>query len=237
DRHDLPTFFALALLGIVVNQVLFLSGLALTTAIDATVLVATIPAFTLSVAIMAGRETSSLPKVLGVGLAFGGVVALVGGANFGSQNFVGNAMIAANALSYSVYLVASRPQLERHDPLTLVAWTFALGALVMLPLAAPDFLRLPWSAISWTTWAGLAYIVIFPSVVTYYLNNWALKRVPSSMVANFVYLQPLVAAALAIPLLGEGLSPNTVVAAALIVLGVMLGTRSAGLPRRVAGAR
>jgi drug/metabolite transporter (DMT)-like permease len=57
------------------------------------------------------------------------------------------------------------------------------------------------------------------------LNGWALARVPSSTVAVYVYLQPLIAFVVAPMVLGESLSFHAVVASLLIFAGVLVVTR------------
>jgi drug/metabolite transporter (DMT)-like permease len=72
----------------------------------------------------------------------------------------------------------------------------------------------------------LAYAVIFPTVVAYFLNLWALKRAPASLVAIYVLAQPLIAAALAaLPPLRERPTPILLVAGLLIIGGVGLFSR------------
>ena len=56
----------------------------------------------------------------------------------------------------------------------------------------------------------------------YYLNAWALARVPPSTVAVYVYLQPLIAFALAPLLLDETLSWRAVIASGLILPACLL---------------
>ncbi len=56
----------------------------------------------------------------------------------------------------------------------------------------------------------------------YALNAWALKRVDSSQVALFIYVQPVIAAGLAVVLLGERITVHLVMAAALIFSGVFV---------------
>jgi drug/metabolite transporter (DMT)-like permease len=80
-------------------------------------------------------------------------------------------------------------------------------------------------AISGSVWLAVAFIIIFPTVVAYYLNAWALTRVPPSLVAVYIYLQPLIAFGFAPLLLGEKWSGRTIVAAMLIFGGVALVTR------------
>jgi drug/metabolite transporter (DMT)-like permease len=65
-----------------------------------------------------------------------------------------------------------------------------------------------------------AYIVVLPTVAAYWLNVYALTRVESSVVSVFGYLQPVITALTAIPLLHERVSPRLIPAAVLIFGGV-----------------
>ena len=69
-------------------------------------------------------------------------------------------------------------------------------------------------------WACLAAVIVLCTVIPYLLNSWALARTHASRVAFYVFLQPLIATALAIPILGEALSFKTVVAGLLIFAGL-----------------
>ncbi|HEY6045888.1 MAG TPA: DMT family transporter, partial [Pyrinomonadaceae bacterium] len=81
--------------------------------------------------------------------------------------------------------------------------------------------------ISPVVWLTVLYIILVPTVGAYYLNSWALARVPPSTVAVYVYLQPLIAFALAPMLFGEKLSWRIIGAAALVFTGVLIVTRRA----------
>ncbi len=74
-------------------------------------------------------------------------------------------------------------------------------------------------------WLTIAFIIIFPTVGAYYLNAWALTKVPPSTVAIYIYLQPLIAFGFAPLFLGENWNSRTVVAAVLIFAGVAVVTR------------
>ena len=69
DRQDLLRLAVLGMLGIAANQTLFLYGLRHTTAINATILVTTVPVFTVLGSVLIGREPPSLLKFAGIGLA------------------------------------------------------------------------------------------------------------------------------------------------------------------------
>lgn len=234
SRRDLAAFAGFALLGVVLNQGLFLTGLQHTTATNAVLLVATIPAFTLLVAVLAGHERAGWRKVAGLAVSFAGVLLLVvgSGLDLGLRTLAGNVLIVLNSLSYSVYLVLSRPALQRHDPLTLVAWVFLLGFVEMLLVGLPSLLVVDWGGFTPVTWAALAYALLGATVVTYGLNAWVLRHLSASRVASFVYLQPVFGALFAWWLLDERLTLPVLLAGLLIVAGVALANRERP-PKRI----
>jgi drug/metabolite transporter (DMT)-like permease len=226
DRRDLLRFAGLALLGVVLNQVLFLVGVARTTAVHANILITTIPVFTLAVALVLGRERGSFAKVGGIVLAGSGALYLIvvrGGAGEGATA-VGDALVAFNAFFYACYLVLSKDLLQRYEPITVVTYVFLFGALLVLPVGIPALLRTDVAALTPRTLLILAYIVVFPSFLAYLLSIWALHRTASSLVAMYVYLQPLVTALTAPLVLGEKVTAGAGVAAALIFSGLALAT-------------
>jgi drug/metabolite transporter (DMT)-like permease len=67
----------------------------------------------------------------------------------------------------------------------------------------------------------------------YWLNLWALPRSGPTLIALYTYVQPIVAAILGGPMIGERVSPHQGLAAALVFLGVYLASsrsRSERLP-------
>ncbi|MEO8431983.1 MAG: DMT family transporter [Acidobacteriota bacterium] len=222
ERRDRPAVLLYALLGVSLNQVLFILGLSMTTAINTAILTATIPVFTLAAAVLLGRETLRPRAAAGVALASAGILILldVGRFDFGSRYLRGNLLILANSLSYSFYLLLSRPILARYGPSTIVSRIFLYGSGPILLFAAPSLFRFTPAAVSARAWWALAGIVVVCSVLPYIWNSWALARTSASRVAFYVFLQPIIASALAVLALGEPLERRTVVSAALIFAGV-----------------
>ena len=230
DRGDVARLALYGLLGVAINQLLFIEGLSRTTAINAQVIGTTIPAFTLGIGAVMGIDRFTRVRALGIALAAAGAIFLIGPdrIQFTPDTTIGNAMIATNALAYSFYLVLSKPMLKRYDSLTVMAWVFAFGALFVAPFGATSLARsgslatMPASA-----WIGIAFIVLVPTVGSYALNAWALKRSAPSVVATYVYLQPVLTGLLAVLMHGEPIDPRAIPSAVLIFAGVGLSTRSA----------
>ena len=220
-----------SLLGVVLNQLLFVKGLSLTTAINATLLTTTIPVFTLAVSIALGHDRASLRHILGIALAAAGVIYLVDPlrASFSTQTTLGNILIVINSLSYGAYIAVSRDLFRRYGALNVITWIFLIGAVLTLPIAGYAWGADALGSVSNMMWLTVAYIILVPTVGAYYLNSWAVTRVPPSIVAIYIYLQPLMAFGLAPLVLGESWNSRTLVACVLIFAGVAavtVGSRS-----------
>lgn len=223
--RDVLAIAGCACLGIFGNQVLFLFGLQRTSAVNAAVLVATIPIFTVLVAILLRREAPRAASLLGVVIAFTGVLWLLGGAaELGGAGAVGDLLVVLNAIAYAFYLVLVRALVTRHGSVRVVAIGFFVGAVLAVPVGAPSLLAQA-PTLSGATWALVIYVVLVPTVFTYLANAWALRFATSSMVAIYIYVQPIVAAVLAWLFLGERVSSRVVATAALVFAGIWLVTR------------
>jgi drug/metabolite transporter (DMT)-like permease len=216
-----------SILGVVINQSLFLAGLALTTAHAAAILITTIPIFALAAAIVLGRERPTATKIGGIVLAAAGAVVMVGGEGFsgGAKAVIGDLMIVGNSLSYALYLVFSKPAMARLSARRVIARMFAVATVVMLPIAAWPMLHEPWRAIPANGWWALAFVIAGPTIAAYLMNAWALKYAESSVVAAYTYLQPVFAVILAAIFLQEQIRTIALLAGAMIVAGVFVSGR------------
>lgn len=221
-RADYARVALYSLLGVVLNQLLYVKGLALSTAVNATLLGTMIPVFTLLVAVLLGRENFSARVALGVVVAACGVVYLVNpvSAEFSGANTVGNLCLVANCIFYGAYIALSQDVIRRYGALHVITWVFLFACVVTVPVGAFELARVPLAQIGAGIWLAILFIILVPTVGAYYLNAWALGRVAPTVVAVYVYLQPLIGLALAPYVLGERLNARVWAAAALIFAGV-----------------
>jgi drug/metabolite transporter (DMT)-like permease len=224
-RGDLAWLTVLGLLGIAANQSLFLFGLRYTTAINATILVATTPVFTVLGSVLLGREPASAAKFIGIALAAAGTVYLIGPdrISLAPEVALGNALIVLGMVCYAAYFLLSKRLVGHYDSLTMSTYVM-LGAIAgVLPVGLASLAGFHPAQVRPITWAWTAYIVIFPTICSYLLNLWALRRVSSNVVASFIYLQPILTAAVApLVLSGEHLTVRAVAAGLTIFAGLGL---------------
>lgn len=216
-----------AVLGVVINQTMFLSGLAFTTVQVAAILITSIPVFAMAAAIAMGRERASASRMGGIALAGAGALLVVGGEGFHgtSRSLLGAVMILVNCLAYALYLVISKPDMAHLSARAVVARMFAIGTVLMLPIAAVPLWRERWSALSPNAWLALGLVILGPTVAAYLLQAWALRYADSSVVASYTYVQPVLATLLGALFLGEHVRPIVVLAGAMIFAGVWLTGR------------
>jgi drug/metabolite transporter (DMT)-like permease len=231
DRKRLLLY---GLLGVSFNQILFILGLSLTTAINTTILTATIPVFTLAAAALLGRESLTPRAAAGIFLAGAGAYVLLNAQRFdwSSASFRGVALLLLNCTSYSLYLVLSRPILAHYRVATFTATVFRYGAILIVLVALPELSRLDWRAVPAAAWACVAAVIVLCTAIPYLLNSWALARTHASHVAFYVFLQPVITTALAIGFLGEQLTAKTALAALLIFAGLVTVLRRGHLSAR-----
>lgn len=228
DKKTHYAWFALySSLGVVLNQLLFISGLSLTTATNTSLLAVLIPIFALLVSVVLRLDNLSVRKTLGVLLAAAGVVYLIdpSKASFSSQTTRGDFYIIVNCFFYASYIAVSKQLIQHYGALKSMAWLFLFGSIITVPLGAYSMRTVDFAAVPGATWWAVAGIVVFPTILAYYLNAWALARVSPSVVAIYIYLQPLIGFVSAVIFLNEHFGFRLIVAALLIFAGLFLVTR------------
>lgn len=223
EPRDLLRLAILGMLGIAANQTLFLYGLQHTTAINATILVTTVPVFTVLGSVLTGREPASTLKFAGIVLAGLGTVYLIGPdrISLAPDVALGNALIVLGMVCYAAYFLYSRSVVGRMGPVTMSFYVMLFACAGVLPFGLSAWREMYLSEISSRVWLWVGYIVVFPTIVTYLLNIWALQRVSSNVVAVYIYLQPLFAAAVApLVLNGEQITARAAAAGLTIFAGL-----------------
>ena len=88
---------------------------------------------------------------------------------------LGNLLIVVAMFCYSLYLVHSKAMVMRYGPVTVSAYVMMFSAIGTLPLGLSGLATVNLAAIRPVTWMWVAYIVVFPTIVAYFLNIWALR--------------------------------------------------------------
>jgi DME family drug/metabolite transporter len=181
---------------------------------------------------LATRHASRL-WVLATGIAVTGLVLLVGGQlrTDSAPSLAGILLALGASASYATYIIAGNTAASRGLELqSFLATAFSIAALATAPLLVAG--EMAWAA----TGAGallVVYLALVPTVVAYNLFNRGLHGVRPSTASTLGLVEPVVAAVLAVLLVGERLSAVGVLGALLIVTGLLVLVRTAGREERV----
>lgn len=226
ERRDLPLLAVLGVVGIAMNQVLFLLGLKRTTVAHAALIFGLTPLLVLLVAAAAGQERITARKVAGMLVALAGVLVLQHKASNGpAATAAGDLLVLAGATAFALFTVFGKPLAGRYGTILMNTIGYVAGALVLAPLVAYEALHFPLGEVSRTAWAGIAYMALFPSVVCYLIFYHALKHLAASRLVALAYLQPLLATLMAIAMLGERVTSAIAAGGALVLAGVWVAER------------
>ncbi len=228
-RKDVGRFIMLALIGNTVYQLFFIMGIARTTATNSALILATTPIFIVLFCALLGVERISSRVVQGVVLSFTGVIMIVLGSGkplaFNDQSFIGDLLIIANPICWSIYTVLSKPMLKDYSPLKLTTVTMAMGAVPLILVAVPSLTTENWGAISTNAWLGLAFSAVFAIAIGYVLWYTGVSRIGSSRTALYDNLVTVFAVASAWILLAEGMTAIQIIGAALVFISLYVARR------------
>ncbi len=225
EMADFGKIFLAALLGITLNVAFFFLGLKLTFAINAALIIATIPIFTMVTAGIFLKETLTLRLVFSTVLAFSGLILIIGPPifNFGGTHLLGAFFLLLASLSWVAFEIVSKKLFKKYQPFTVVFHITWIGAALFLPMAAAELISNPQSLVGFNKQAliGILYGAIFSSTVAYTAWQWGLSKLPTSEAGLFLYLEPISAILVSIWLLGETITPLFVAGSLLVIFGVI----------------
>lgn len=228
-RADLPVLktywlriVVLGLLGISTFNACLYIGLHSTQAINSGLLQSVMPMLIIAITAFLG-ERPTWRQLAGIVVALAGVLVMLFRADpallaaFSLNR--GDIWITVGVIVYAIYSVALRwrPQL---NPLSFVAATFAVGWLSMLPLYIAETLHGDPVKLVPVNIAAIAYVAIFPSLISYLCFNRGVELLGASRAGITLYLVPLIVSLMAILLLGEPFRLYHAIGMALILGGV-----------------
>lgn len=234
ERKDLIVIMLSGLLGFVISQTLTAWALKFTTPVYFSLVAALTPVAVMLLAAVFLKENITILKSIGVALAIAGGVLMLykswAGGGSGSDDLLGIGLAVLSVLTWAVYLIVTRRVSAKYSPVTQMKWTFLVSAVVVLPVALAEPQQpLFSSAANWAGIAEMLFIVVFATVLGYFLIPYAMKWLRATTVSIYTNLQPVVASLVAIAVGQDVLTWDKPVAAVLVLLGAYFVTlRSKG---------
>ncbi len=226
--RDLLAMFLAALCGVVINQCCFVTGLSLTSPVNASIITTSLPILTMVLAAIVLREPITGMKAGGVFLGAAGAMVLILGSvsDSGEGNIAGDLTVILAQLSFSCYLVVFKRLIGRYSPVTLMKWMFTYSAVCVIPFTYSEWVSMDWSsAAPIVVWGSVAFAV-GPTFLSYLLLPVGQKHLRPTVTAMYNYVQPIVASLVAVCAGLSRFTVNNAIAIVLVFIGVYLVTRS-----------
>jgi drug/metabolite transporter (DMT)-like permease len=228
EKRDLIYIFGCSFLGVVINQVLFLAGLNLTSPINSSIILAINPVAAFVFAAIILKERISLIRGGGLAVGLSGIMLLIlneGKPDLSSSTFLGNIYTLINTLSWALFTVVIKRMLVKYRPVTVMKWVFFFGMFTTVPIGFTQLTATDWSIITPTAWISITFVVVIATFLGYLLLTFGLQRLSPTIVSSYTYSQPVIAAVVAVLIGQDSLNMTDIVSASLIFAGVYMVSR------------
>lgn len=235
---ELRPILGLGAIGFGIYQILWATGLQSISPGTSAFLIAATPVMTAFVAVLAGSDVLTRPKLVGGLVSFAGVaVVIIGGVGLALDSSVlGDALTLVAAVCWAIYTSFGAPVLRRHSPLRTTAWAMIGGGAVLALPGIGQAFGAQWSTVQPGAWAGLLYSALIPAGAANVVIFHGIRLLGPTRITAFQFLVPFITALMAVVALSEPISSGELLGGAIIVLGVAitrLGARGGGFAARL----
>jgi drug/metabolite transporter (DMT)-like permease len=199
----------------------WITSLKYTSISNSVVIVATQPFFVAVMEALFWKEKISRNAVIGMGLAFVGMI-IISRSDFhlGGDHFLGDMLALIGAICAGCYLMVGRhirqKVLNRHYILPV----YTIAALTLLAIAIP--FKSPLVGFPGKTWLCFLLLALIPTILGHSLYNYLLKYIRAHLVAVTILGEPIGATIFAAALFAEMPPLATYIGGGLILSGILL---------------
>jgi drug/metabolite transporter (DMT)-like permease len=238
-RADAWRLAGLGIVGHSLHVTMVTFGIHWSTAFSSALIMACGPVFTLLILHVAGVERLTRGQVAGVAVACGGVLAFLSDKLAGRQWAAtgGDLMMLFAASLFSYYTVMTKPLIQRHGGIAVMAYATLAGSLLPVLAGLPVALHAPWAQMGAVHWALLLWASLVSAFAGWLIWGWVNEKRGVARTAPLQYLMPLVAALVAWWATGERFTAVKLLGAAVTLGGVAFAQFATRDPVREAPAQ
>ncbi len=226
EKKDWAKLILLSIFGITINISFFFLGLKYAPSINAPIIASSGPVFLYLFSIFILHEKRHNKVLIGTIISLLGVLIIVGQPlltdSFDGQ-ILGNLFFVLAMFGAIGHAIMSKEILPKYPAQSITFWSFLIGSITFLPMALFEMLNGNSMAdLDYRGWTGIIYGIFLSSAAGYFLFEWAVKNMDVQEVGIFTYLDPIVAILIAMPLLGESITPIFLVGSSLVFGGIII---------------
>jgi len=223
----LPKIIILSLLSISAFNSLAYISLQYTTALNATILNSFIPIFILIIVSLFFKEKISRYQVLGIFVSLLGVFIILSRLDINIIKNItfnkGDLWMLVAALDWAMYSILLKYLKPTElKPMTFLGIMMILGTIFLIPLYLTNPFNESMITLNKDVIYALAYIAIFPSIISYLAWNYGLQKIGAALGGQYIHLMPIFGALMAVVFLDEKIELYHILGGVGIALGLWL---------------
>lgn len=211
-------------------QILFIEGIARTTASNSAMILAATPATVAVMGHVIGSEKIVRHTWAGIALAFGGLYLIIRASNqnfsLRDASFLGDVLVLCAMLLWAAYTAWARQLMQRFSVMEVTALSTIYGAVPLVLWSIPDLFVQQWQAVTIAGWGGVVYSGMFSITIAYFIWNASVQRVGAARTAIFSNLIPVFAVITGVVFLDETVSEVQLLGAVCVIAGIVLARRT-----------
>ncbi len=221
-RRDLIFLVPLGLVGVGAFYLLYFFMVRESTVGTAAILLYSSPAFVVVLAWIFLKETLGFLRILALGLTFGGIFLVVGGYDPFTLEVSPLILMTGllSGLTYGLYSIFGKPVAGRLEPAVILSYALGIGAVLLVLAALPTLHTL--AGLSLDSYALLLTLAVVHTALAFGLYTVGLRRLDAGQAAIVATVEPVVAGATGVVLLGEELTAPKLAGAVLVLAGAAL---------------
>ena len=232
ERRDLAFLAPLGLVGIGAFYLLYFYTVRESTVGTAAILLYSAPAFVVVLAWLFFREPLNAAKVFGLLLTVGGISLVVGAYDPANLEVDPKILLTGllSGLGYGLYAILGRTVTGHLSPSVILSYALAFGSALLIVAAIPTLDTLV--GLPTTSYLILLMLSVFHTTLAFALYTVGIRLLGAGRAAIVATLEVVVAGAIGVVLLNEGLTAPKLVGAVLVISGAILAqVRSGKAPR------
>ncbi len=224
EKKDIKIMAISGLLGITIYFAAENIGVKLTTASNASLIVASYPAVTALLEFLVYRIKPRVKTIIGIIFAFIGIGVLTISQSSEKNDYAlwGNIILIVAGIVLAFYNFYSRKTADKYTPVTVSYYQILFGTIFFLPLAFLEHGEI--GTVSMPSIIALVYLSLDCSVGAFLLYNFGLRKLSASTSISLMNLVPVFGIIFSATLLNENISLRQIIGGVIVIIGVILST-------------
>lgn len=209
DLKDYPTLIIGALLGVSIHIPAYFFGLQKTLSINAPLIFSSSPVFLYFLSVFFLKEKPRAKVLIGMLISLVGVLAitlspiLIERKAIAFGEIEGNLLLILSTLALVGYILIYKKVEKKINFYAVTFWFFLFGSIPLLPLVFNELTTSSPIQLTSIGLFGILFGIFFSSGLSYFLFHYGLSKISAEETGIFIYVDPLAAILVAVPLLGE----------------------------------